>query len=172
VSASSRIRSHAADCTSTGRPGRLARLRRSDDGANLVEAALALPIILLVIFGILELAGIVYAQMALQNGVSQATRFAITRAPLAGMNREQSIKAVLRRETPTLTIEDEGIELSHLAPGDAQWTAGVGPPEAIERVAVTYRWEVMTPIMSSFFPYGGIELRVASAMKSETDPPQ
>ena len=60
------------------------RRLRDPKGANLIEAALVLPLILHTMFAILEFGTILWVHMALQNGVSQATRFAITGDVLAG----------------------------------------------------------------------------------------
>jgi Flp pilus assembly protein TadG len=145
------------------------RRLQDSDGANLIEAALILPLILLVIFALMEFGGILYTRMALQNGVSQATRFAITRNVMPGQSREASIRTVLRRETPTLTLTDTDITFSHMVPGAADWTSGTGPANSIERVTVTYRWPIMTPFMDMFFSSDTVIIRAESAMKNESD---
>jgi Flp pilus assembly protein TadG len=157
----------------TRRLDHLARHWMEDEqGANLVEAAFILPLILLVICSLMEFSGVLYTRMALQNGVSQATRFAITRAILTGKSREESIKAVLRRRTPRITLDDSNIAFSHRLPGGRTWDAGTGPPRSIERLTVTYKWHVMTPVMARFFPADGITIVAESAMKNEQDPRQ
>jgi hypothetical protein len=143
-----------------------------EEGANLVEAAFILPMILLVICSVMEFSGILYTRMALQNGVSQATRFAITRAVLTGKSREESIKSILRKRTPRVTIDDSDIVFTHRSPGGTGWDEGTGPPSSIERLTVTHKWHVMTPIMAHFFPSDGITIRAESAMKNEQDPGQ
>ena len=53
------------------------RVRRrffDERGVNLIEAAVVMPMVLLVCFSIAEFATIFYVNLALQNGVSQATR--------------------------------------------------------------------------------------------------
>jgi Flp pilus assembly protein TadG len=151
-------------------PRGLWRRLQDADGANLIEAALILPLILIVIFALMEFGGILYTRMALQNGVSQATRFAITRNVMPGQTREASIRTVLRRETPTLTIADEDITFSHMLPGAADWSAGTGPGNSIERVTVIYDWPIMTPFMDLFFSSDTVVIRAESAMKNESDP--
>jgi Flp pilus assembly protein TadG len=54
------------------------RLLREVRGVNLVEAAIVTPLLVLLTFAIIEFATLLYVHEALQNGVSQATRFAIT----------------------------------------------------------------------------------------------
>ena len=143
---------------------------RNEDGSNVVEGALVLPLILSLLCGLMDFSGFLYTRMALQNGVSQATRFAITRNTLSSFSREDSIKSILRENTPRLTINDQDISFSHQLPGGTSWLNGSGPPESIERLVVTYHWRVMTPIMERFFPPGGVAIRVESAMKNESQP--
>ena len=59
---------------------RIRKLRRLGDskGANLVEAAIITPLLLLLTFSIVDFAAMFYCYLALEHGVSQATRFAIT----------------------------------------------------------------------------------------------
>jgi len=128
-----------------------------------------IPLIALVIFAIMEFATILYVQMALQNGVSQATRFAITRNVIAGQSREQSIRTIMRQETPTLTIDDADFTFSHKPLSGGAWTAGTGGPNTIEKVSVTYEWEILTPILQPFFTTDTLTIRVESTMKNESE---
>lgn len=147
----------------------VARLRE-DRGANLVEAALLTPLLLLVSFSIIEFGALFYVYLSLENGVSQASRYAVTGQVVAGESREQSIKLAMREATPTLTLEDGMFAFSHL-PLDAvpgtDWLAGVGGPNEIGRVTITYTWNLYTPLISVFFDDGRITLVVESAMKNE-----
>ena len=54
--------------------------RRLSDarGANLVEAAVVTPLLLLLTLAIVDFSSMFYAYLALEHGVSQATRFAVT----------------------------------------------------------------------------------------------
>jgi Flp pilus assembly protein TadG len=146
------------------------RRLKDDEGANLVEAAVILPVVMWVLFAGFEFSGILYAQMALQNGVTLATRFAVTRVVLAGKSRTDSIKSVLKTDTPSLTIVDSAITFSHMDAGSSTWTAGTGSANSIEKVSVTYTWPIMTPFMSYIFGSNTITLYAVSAMKNESDP--
>jgi Flp pilus assembly protein TadG len=143
-------------------------------GNNLIEAAIITPLMLLLTFSIVDFAALFYAYLALENGVSQATRFAITgnlhddpNAPGTQLSREESIKLTMRNATPTLTIPDEAFTFQHMPPGAVAWQAGTGPPESIEKLTVTYDWSLMTPLLRPFFDAGRITLVVDSAMKNE-----
>lgn len=145
------------------------KLRRLGDskGTNLVEAAIITPLLLLLTFGIVDFASMFYCYLALENGVSQATRFAITGQAIEGMNRQEAIMARMREVTSTLTIPDDAFTFRHMPPGSTTWVSGTGGPNAIENVQVTYTWEFMTPIIRPFFTDGRVTLRVASTMKNE-----
>ena len=154
-------------------PPTMGRLRR-ERGANLVEAALITPLLLLVTFAIIDFASLFYVRLALENGVSQATRYGITGNqmddpdhPGTPLSRDASILAALRQATPTLTIPDASVTLSHLDPGSATWLSGSGGPSAIEKVSVFYTWRPITPVLVPFFPGGKLDLQAESMMKNE-----
>jgi len=153
---------------------RIQNVRRLSDakGANLVEAAIITPLLLLLTLGIVDFAAMFYGYLALEHGVSQATRLAITGQTIAdpsgaAMNRIDSIKARMRESTPTLDIPDSAFTFSFMAPGASSWSGGVGGPGDIGRVTVNYTWTFMTPLVRPFFSGGQVNLRVESTMKNE-----
>jgi hypothetical protein len=152
---------------------RIRNVRRLSDskGANLVEAAIITPLLLLLTLAIVDFASMFYGYLALEHGVSQATRLAITGQTLSGpsgaMNRQESIKYRMRQSTPTLTIPDSAFSFSFMAPGASSWSGGVGGPGDVGRVTVDYNWQFMTPLVRPFFAGGRVNLRVTSTMKNE-----
>jgi hypothetical protein len=140
---------------------------RSARGATLLEAAIITPLLLLLTFSIVDFGALLYAYLALENGVSQATRYAVTGAQTPGMTREESIRAAMRQATPTLTLPDSAFTFSFMAPGATSWASGPGGPGDIGRVTVTYTWSLMTPLIRPFFPGGQANIQVESAMKNE-----
>jgi hypothetical protein len=112
--------------------------------------------------------------LALENGVSQASRFAVTGNfmddpdnPGTPLSREQSIRAAFRKATTTLAVDDAAFSFYHMAPGGAGWVGGTGGPNDIEKVTVQYTWEFWTPMIRPFFTNGEITLSVDSMMKNE-----
>jgi hypothetical protein len=156
-------------------PERRARRRLGGvAGVNLLEAALVTPLLLLLTFSIIDFASVFYVYLALENGVSQATRYAITGNtmedpdnPGEELPREESIKIAMREATPTLTIDDGAFSFSHLPAGGAAWLAGAGGPNDVAKVTVNYTWTILTPLIRPFFADGQVNLTVESAMKNE-----
>ncbi len=125
-------------------------------------------------FAIAEFATMFYAYLALESGVSQATRYAITGNqmedpdnPGEQLDREESIMIAMRNATPTLTLDDGAFTFSHLPEGGDDWLSGVGGPNDIAKVSINYTWTFITPLVRPFFGNGQLNLTVESAMKSE-----
>lgn len=150
------------------------KFTRDSRGNNLVEAAIVTPLMLFLTFSIIDFATLFYAYLALENGVSQATRFAVTGnllddpdAPGSKLSRRDSIIQTMRRATPTLTIPDGAFSFSHLPSGSGTWVNGTGGPLDIEKVSVRYDWSLLSPVLRPFFDNGRITLVVDSSMKNE-----
>ena len=107
----------------------------------MIEAAIMTPLLLLLTFSIVDFACLFYVYLALENGASQATRYAVTGQVVSGQTREQWIKTAMRQATPTLTLDDNMFSFSHLPPGGATWLSGTGAENDIGKVTVAYRME-------------------------------
>src|SRR5262245_1296095 len=142
-------------------------------GTTMIEAAFITPLFLLLTFSIVDFGGLFYAYLALENGVSLASRYGVTGRSLADpvtgapLNHQETLKAAMRQGTPTLTIPDSAFSFAHRAPGGGAWLAGTGGPGELERVSVDYTWTFFTPIVAALFPGGQVSIRVDSAMKNE-----
>jgi TadE-like protein len=153
---------------------RVVKRLRDAKGTALIEAAIITPLFLLLTFAIVDFGALFYAYLALENGVSLASRYGITgRAmddpmnPGTPLGHEATLKAAMRQGTPTLTIPDSAFTFAHRAPGGGAWVNGVGGPGELERVSVNYTWQFFTPLVGVFFTNGEVNLRVESAMKNE-----
>jgi Flp pilus assembly protein TadG len=148
---------------------RVFRRLRNDKGTSLVEAALITPLLLLLTFSICEFSSLFYVYLALENGVSQATRFGVTGNVSGTMSREDSIRAAMRDATPTLTLDDSAFVFSSMPVGGTTWVTGnAGAPDDLLRVTVNYKWSLMTPLLWPFFTNGEINFSVNSTMKNES----
>jgi Flp pilus assembly protein TadG len=155
----------------------LKRLRtlRDCDGNSMIEAAMVTPLLLILTFGIIDFASMFYTYLALEHGVSQATRFAITGAemddpdnPGTPLPREAAIRIALENAMPTIDINQVSISYSHMTPGSSSWTGGAGGPGDIGKVSVAYTWTPLTPILTPLLTNGQLSVQVESAMKNES----
>jgi Flp pilus assembly protein TadG len=141
---------------------------RDASGANLLEAAIITPLLLLMTFSIVDFASLFYVYLSLENGVSQATRFGVTGSTIGTLSREDSLKSAMRSATPTLTIRDDQFTFSHMAAGGTSFVGGTGGPGEVERLQVDYDWDILTPLMRPFFTDGKVHFTVQSTMKNES----
>src|SRR4051794_36863320 len=153
----------------------LQRVLSDSTGSNLVEAAIITPLLVFLTLAVVDFGGLFYAYLALEHGVSEASRYGITGNVMSDpsgtpMSREASIRAAMRAATP-LTLDDGAFNFSHKAPGASSWSGGSGTAGDIDKVSVTYNWTIMTPLLRLAFSGGQITLRVDSAMKNETRVP-
>ena len=147
---------------------------RDNKGSNLLEAAIITPLLLLLTFSIIDFGCLFYVYLALENGASQATRYAVTGQlkddplnPGTPLSRAESIKLAMRQATPTLTITDSAFTFSHQPATGGAWVGGAGGPSDIEKVTVNYTWSLFTPMLWPFFNNGQVNLTVDSIMKNE-----
>ena len=137
-----------------------------------MEAAIITPLLLLITFSIVDFGALFYVYLSLENGVSAATRYAVTGNAMndpsgTPLNRADTIKAAMRQATPTLTIPDSAFSFSHMPVGGTGFVGGVGGPNEVEKVTVDYTWRVLTPVLRPFFTNGQIRFVVESTMKNE-----
>ena len=81
-----------------------------------------------------------YVYVSLENGVSQATRYAVTGNtmddpdnPGPTLSAKASIKAAMRQATPTITIPDTTFTFSHMAPAARLGSAAPAGPATSAR---------------------------------------
>jgi len=158
-----------------GRRGQ--RRLASEKGQNLVETAAVIIPLLLLTFAIIDFSGVFYVYLALENGLSQATRYAITGQrkqvtdPLSGitttLDRRNSIIRAMQETTPTLDLSGANFTFTNITNGAGEQTGGPGD---IVRVTVTYNWNIITPLVKPFFTGGRIALQVNSTVKNESFP--
>jgi Flp pilus assembly protein TadG len=143
---------------------RLRRLAGDKTGASLIEAAIATPLLLLLTFSICDLSTLFFVYLALENGVTEATRAGVVGT---SGSREGALMQAMRDATPTLTLPDQAFTFSHLPPGASSWVSGAGGPDDIDKMTVNYTWDLMTPLMRPFFSGGQVTIRVESSRKNE-----
>lgn len=123
------------------------RFRRNERGATLVEFAIAIPVLLLLIFGIMEFGWIFHGWVTLTAAAREGARLAIVN------ESEINIKGAVTSHAP----------IFNLAPGDITitWAEGRG-----KNTTVTIDGEL--PLLTGFLPIGNpYELSVGASMRHE-----
>ena len=167
----------AASAVEQRRPLDIARRVRETAGTSLVEAAIITPLLLLLTLSVVDFGALFYVYLALENGVSQATRYGVTgnvapdpANPATNLSHDASIKLAMRQATPTLTIPDAAFTFSFMPSGGGAWQPGSAGPNQLEKLSVSYTWRLINPMLWPFFPGGQITMNVESAMKNEGAP--
>lgn len=143
---------------------RLSRHCRGERGQTLTEFALVMPLVLILLLGIVEFGRYYHMRLTLRHGVREATRFAITGRELTDgdtgnpLSRVESIRSVILQQSRGVAIDLDRIAID---PADG------GGPEDMVRIAVTYRYNVITPVFQKLLPGGGVEFTVATVMRNE-----
>jgi Flp pilus assembly protein TadG len=153
---------------SQGRTGRI-----SSRGSALAEVGIIIPLLTLVTFSLIDFAGVFYAYLTLQNGVSQATRYAVTGRRMSdpgnagtSLSREDSIRSAMRQATPTIRITDDEFAFYNITTG----ASGTGGPNDIIRVTVNHDWKLLSPVLWPFFNADKIRITASATMKNEPFP--
>jgi Flp pilus assembly protein TadG len=139
--------------------------RWNERGSALVEAAIVLPLLLLLLVSILEFGRLFYTKITVESAVRQATRFAVTgnrkadpNDPNKDLARAEAIKQYVVEHAPSVKIERTKIILD---PAD-----GGGPGDVV-KVRVEHRFEFVTPLIANFFDGGEYNFSYTATMKNE-----
>ena len=91
----------------------LKRFLKDRSGANAIEAALAFPVFILMLIGVIELAMLMFVQVAVEGGLREASRYGITgQQPGGGVTREQQIATIIQKHSKDLvSIDATDIEM-------------------------------------------------------------
>lgn len=68
-----------------------------DRGSAIVEFGFVAPLVLAIIFAVIEFSGIVFAQNLLEGGASKASRFGIIGSTPDGSSRDQAIRDIIEK---------------------------------------------------------------------------
>ncbi|MEZ4501442.1 MAG: TadE/TadG family type IV pilus assembly protein [Dehalococcoidia bacterium] len=127
------------------------KLIHSDRGQAIVETALVMPILLLLLFGILDAGRVFYAWIIVTNGAREGARVGATHRPESEiLDRVDAAMGGMNPADYDVTIVN--------AQGDS------GDP--IE-VTVEGRIELVTPLIQAFFPTNPVTLTNTATMRLE-----
>ena len=142
---------------------------RSSPGQALIETAIGIVLLLLLTFSVMDAAMLFFTYLTLQNGVTEATRFAVTgQSPNDAdhpTQHEDAIMQVMRNATPGLALADSEFSFYDIT----TQSPGTGGPSHIIQVTVTHPLQL--PIAWPLAGNGGvITLRVSATMRNEPPP--
>ncbi len=89
------------------------RFLRDRQGASMIELAIAFPVFILMLVGVVELAMLMFVQVAVEGGLREASRFGITgQVPGGEVTREAKIAEIVVDHAQSMVkIEPSDIEL-------------------------------------------------------------
>ena len=147
---------------------RIARPRRR--GLSIVETALAIPIFLLLIFGIVDIGRVLFAHMTLQHAVREAGRFAVTGRSLPGSGgshpRLDSIAQVVVDNSVPFPLTTSDVQISSASGG----SGSPGGPGDRVTIALSYPVHLLTPLIGVFFSNGAFVVDVSTTFRNEPFP--
>lgn len=157
---------HTARVTAPGRE------RSGERGSAFVEFALVSPLLLLLMFGVLDFGRLFFTQLTLQHALREAGRFAVTgnHLPNAGgstnMSRIASIKQVAQQSAAGLDLT--AIQIHSVKGG----TNNAGGPSDTVTISLTTNLKLLTPLVATFFPQGASKITASTTFKNEPFDPK
>lgn len=132
--------------------------RRAESGQSLVEFALAIPIFLLLMFGLFDLGRVVYAYNTISNASRESARVSIVNQTQADVEAEAIQQAV------SLGLTDADVTSAYV---DANGVV-CGTPIAVNclsSVTVVYNFTPVTPVIGQII--GPLQLTASTEMPVE-----
>jgi len=127
---------------------------KSEKGQSMVELALILPIIILILFGILEFGRIFYSYIVITNAAREGARVGAVGSP-------DSVIIERIREAAPLPHAESNLSITKLEPHVDSRTPGI--PLTVE---VSYDVYLVTPILEDILP-NPITLKSRATMRLE-----
>jgi len=115
----------------------------------MVEFALALPVVLLLIFGLLEFGRVINAEITAGHCANELARYGAVAGRTADDVRDYAYDTPV---CPTFNLEDEGELIIQV---DVTYPTGSETGKSIA-VSITYPVEIVAPVRGIFFPASGI----------------
>ena len=132
------------------------RVHRKEKGQSLVEFALILPLLLLILAGVLDVARLYYVYVVLTDAASEGVSYAAINPPADPTDPEDPDTAEIRARTlSACTGVDDRVQSVTI---DCPTCPGVASGDAIT-VTVSYRYAVMTPFLNVMFDDGSIDIQ-------------
>jgi len=128
-------------------------------GQSIVEFALVLPVVLLLIFGLLEFGRVINAEISAGHCANELARYAVIGRTVQQV-RDYAYDTPV---CPTFNLEDEGTLNIAI---DVQYPSGEGVGKAVV-VEITYPIEIVVPLISGLFDEGTYTAHGPSTLQME-----
>lgn len=124
--------------------------RRSDDGATLVEASIALPILFIFVAGLVDIGMWVFNANQAANAARDGARYAILDYELAdvhGSTDFDAIVATMQAHLPQRTIDPADVDVRCIDPDNNVISCATAEPDSDRiQVLLEWGWQLVTPI--------------------------
>jgi Flp pilus assembly protein TadG len=124
-------------------------------GQSMVELALVLPLLLLILFGIVDLGRVFNAYIAITNASREGALYGSFYPPVNESAKARIRERVLQEAQPTVMLDSNLIHVSSVATG-----SGTEPVT----VTVEYPFAAVSMMMGSFFPSNPYNLKATTVM--------
>jgi hypothetical protein len=148
--------------------GRWFRPCRSEEGAQLVEFALVLPLLLLVVLGIAEFGFIFQRYEVVTNAAREGARLRVLPG-YADADVRPRVEAYLSTGGVPVTVSPDPANLDVVVESVSIPVGGGGPPISAKRVTVTYTYtfQFLNALSAFFGSYTDVDLSAVSEMRTE-----
>lgn len=148
-------------------------------GQTTVEFAFAILILLALLFAIIDLSLMFFANLTMQHAVREGARYAITGRSDLGADRRSALIAKIKEQSMGLYDKNQHIPrdptISIIRPTSVTFsnytgtptTGDPGEPDETIVISLTYTWPLVTPLMKPFFQDGAYTFTVKATMKNE-----
>lgn len=149
------------------------RFNKNNDGTSAVEFALILPVFLLLLFGTIEIAMVMFTLSLAEGGLREAARFGVTGQEVDPAARQARILEIITEHTHGLIdVSDANVQVTvypdftgdDTGPG----AAGAGSANDVVFYRLNYEWQYLTPIFAVFTGLGNsLPMTATIAVRNE-----
>lgn len=149
------------------------RFRDDKDGLAIVEFALILPVFLLLLFGTIEIAMVMFTLTLAEGGLREAARFGVTGQEVDPAARQDKILEIIADHTHGLIdVSDANVSVTVYPDfsGEAggPGTPGAGDANDVVFYRLEYEWQYMTPVFAVFSgSNGSLPMAATVAVRNE-----
>ena len=151
----------------TRKKGLAGRLHRERRGQSLVEFSLILPVLLIMVFGIIEFGMGIRSYISLTNATREGARFAAVGNP-AGSFPSQCNGTTTTTVIGRTCVAVEGLNRANMTSVEVAYPNGQAPGESVI-VSADYTYNYITPLGDIMHFFSGGTLTESLALSTSTD---